>query len=74
METSDEAVTVTRLRVLRGEILSSEEWAQPEFSCCGLSPMQVKPKLSISSGPLGGDPARSGFRPIRTSSRISTVF
>src|SRR4051812_5502201 len=49
MEASDEALPLARLRVLRGVVLGSEERAQPEYSCCGLSRLRLKPELRISS-------------------------
>src|SRR4051812_43321027 len=49
MEAGGEAFPLARLRIRRGEALGSEERAQPEYSCCGLSRLRFKPELRISS-------------------------
>ena len=66
MEASDEAFPLARLRVRRGEVLGSEERAQPECSCCGLSRLRFKPELRVSSRQHGPRPC-----PVRLPPEVS---
>ena len=48
-EAGGEAFPLARLRVLRGEVLGSEERAQPQYPCRGVSRLRFKPELRVGS-------------------------